>query len=204
MNPVKKKKITYVCQYTAQQREDQQGGPVEFEADKMKQGCFSKAYFPVGKNYVVIYTKDSNDPSKEMLAMFLSGRGYTHIPECTYLGWCGDYSVYKMPIYKPLTAKSKNWLLWKSFNRVVAATPKQRYYIDFARNVVDALQDEWPEKELEELERLLEEGNNYGDTLMIDNKKTAFMVDDNDNLIFLDMLFNIELLKEKWNRNNKL
>ncbi len=165
----------------------------ELEAIFLGKGQFSKAY-RVGD---FVYTFTKNDYSKEAVSMWAIEN--EHTPTIERIQIIDDNThIYRMPYYEPLNAKDHPtaWAIRKELQNV-----KTQYFWDFARqhnnywgfdlsnkviecaNVSDTIK--------ECLQSMIDAFMNYDVNPCFEFPKRNLAVDDKGNIIFLDVLFDI-------------
>lgn len=170
------------------------------EVEYLGKGRFSTCY----KTSDTVYTfTNEHDYSKEAISMWCDTE-IKHIPKIEYVGDSGLQRVYKMPLYKKLMAKNKKaWEQYKELQRAenkkfefIQSIPNFNWKIhglDIMHKMIDIIQNEEIKEALTEIRNGI---SNYGLSYCFEFPKRNLVVDENDDIILLDVVFNTELIKK--------
>lgn len=166
----------------------------------LNKGMFSKVHLNLeDKKTVYIVT---NDSVKEGLSQFCDNK---HLPALERLGWIKDQVLYKSTLYLPLMASNKkNWnqlkLLKEAFDKVYYRqdlTGKLHHiYDNYNINCKIIKQFKGTASIKKALEELNEAMSNYGSTYLFEFSKRNVFIDQGNNLILLDVMFDAEELQK--------
>jgi hypothetical protein len=167
---------------------------------KSKRGAFSRVIL-TGEHAYIFCADDCFD--KELLCLIDSDN--PHIPHCERVGETATGQVYKMPQYKPLTAKdSRAWADFKRLNSLFRSALLVSINHPFdaykrAERMIELMgEDESP---LFEAFVLLNSwAQSYGAQYCVEIFKRNLAVDNSGNLVLLDCFFDYEKNQKKWNK----
>lgn len=177
-------------------------------------GRFSEAWRNCTNVYVITRSRNwGTDYAKEMLSRLDDEDRGKHIPKVEYLDDIDgrDDRVYKMPLYQPLTAKCG--VAWAQF-KVLQTSVKQAFNeaqrrlawnekfnlhnaVDINDRTIELCKERGLDTGLVECLQLLRDNiTNYGSTWLFEFRKANLYVDTDGNLILLDVLFDMEVMKQ--------
>jgi len=181
----------------------------QVEVERIGKGRYTTAWRNCSSVYLQTHEKDSG---KEIVCRLAEFSRNPHIPDCKRLD--GDdnqiHNWYRMPLYKPLTAKSgRAWEDFKFLRQVREESRRSlgyntkrtddeeaymlndsfRQYVDDSTYLSDSIK--------EAVDQLLNECSNFGAyTIEITKKNCA--VDADGNLILLDAVFDLAEIRAAW------
>jgi len=186
--------------------------------EQIGKGRFSEAW--KNGSYVYVITRERSwgtDHSKRILAELETEN--PHIPKVELIGELdSDRSdVFRMPLYKPLTAKAKEaWKQFKELAKLREQACNNAFRLGWNQkfnpyNAVQMCEDfaclveeskAFPE-ELKEAVRMLADACQERSTWVMEIAKRNLCVDEQGRLILLDCMFDLEVLENQRNEARK-
>ena len=173
-------------------------------ADSIKRGRFTHCY--LFHNYAVLY---SIDILKECSALysFTTHDDNPHLPEIDRFDGLDKW--YIMPRYLPLTKQhTKAWQQYRALQKLLNVHRSMffenpRYTIDKCYKFAEIVK-QYDEKLGEALSAIVDNVSNGSSNLMFEFPKSNLAVDNDGNLILLDVIFNLDYLRQGIKLSSKL
>jgi hypothetical protein len=181
--------------------------PASIQAVFLGKGMFTRAYLGED-NWVYLVTKHELDYSKEMLSEIYRYDGaQPHIPVLEKVGWKGEKTVYRSPLYNAPLRKKNGEKAWKQFRKVQAAREWANRAIPYSEKRTpywghrlnsDTIERYGKDDSVKEaLEELTSGIANYGSEYAFEFSPRNLATDGAGQLIFLDVLFNLRSVSMK-------